>query len=72
MNNRRAYYYLLPLYLLMLLMVWVGAFFADVVQLLLGGTLPTSSLMSAEGVRWALRSVPRVFNSRANAFIASA
>ena len=56
MNNRRAYYYPVPLYLLMLLTVWVGAFFADVVQLLLGGTLPTSSLMSAEGVRWALRS----------------
>lgn len=56
MSNRRAYYYPVPLYLLMLLMVWVGAFFADVVLLLLGGMLPASSLMSPEGVRWALRS----------------
>lgn len=55
MNNQRAYYFPLPLYLLLLLMVWVGAFFADVVQLLSGGVLPSSSLMSAEGVRWALR-----------------
>lgn len=55
MNNKRAYYYPIPAYLIMLLMVWVWAFFADVVQLLFGGASPTSSLTSAEGVRWALR-----------------
>lgn len=55
MNNRRASYYPLPVYLLLLLMVWVGAFFADVMLLLLGAEAPTSSLISAEGVRWALR-----------------
>jgi p-aminobenzoyl-glutamate transporter AbgT len=42
-------------YLLLLLMVWIGAFFADVMQLLFGAELPTSSLISAEGVRWAIR-----------------
>lgn len=55
MNNRRANYYPLLAYLLLLLMVWIGAFFADVMQLLFGAELPTSSLISAEGVRWALR-----------------
>lgn len=55
MNNRRAYYYPLPLYLMLLLLVWLGAFFADVVKLLSGGMLQSSSLASAEGVRWALR-----------------
>ena len=55
MNNRRASYYPLPVYLLLLLMVWVGAFFADVVHLLFGVEAQASSLISAEGVRWALR-----------------
>ena len=56
MSNCRAYYFPLPAYLLLLLMVWVGAFFVDLVQLLSGAALPSSSLVSAEGVRWALRS----------------
>ena len=56
MSNRRAYYYPLLAYLLLLLMVWVGTFFADVLQLLSGEMLTSSSLVSAEGVRWALRS----------------
>lgn len=56
MNNNRAYHYPFPTYLLLLLMVWVGAFFVDLVHLLSGTALPSSSLMSAEGVRWALRS----------------
>ena len=56
MNNRRAYYYPLFVYLLALLLVWVGAFFADVVQLLADEAVHTSaSLISAKGVRWALR-----------------
>lgn len=56
MSNSRAYYFPLPAYLLLLLMVWVGTFFVDLVQLLSGAALPSSSLVSAEGVRWALRS----------------
>ena len=56
MNSKRAYYYFLPIYLSVLLMVWVGAFFVDVVQMFFDGTLYSSSLVSAEGVRWAVRS----------------
>lgn len=55
MNNNRAYYYPLPAYLLLLLLVWVSAFFVDVVQLFYGEVLSSSSLVSAAGVRWALR-----------------
>ena len=56
MNNRRVYYYPLFIYLLLLLFVWVGAFFADVVQLLGDDTVHAStSLISAKGVPWALR-----------------
>ena len=55
MNDLRAYYYPLLFYLLALLLVWVGAFFADVVGLLDDGALHASSLISAGGVRWALR-----------------
>ncbi len=63
MNDRRAYYYPLPLYLLALLLVWVGAFFADVVGLLDDGAVHSSSLISAEGARWALRTALPSLNS---------
>jgi p-aminobenzoyl-glutamate transporter AbgT len=56
MNSKRAHYYPLPIYLSILLLVWVGAFFVDVVQMFFDGTLYSSSLVSAEGVRWAVRS----------------
>lgn len=56
MNNRRAYYYPLLAYLLALLLVWVGAFFADVAELLADEAVHSSaSLISAKGLRWALR-----------------
>lgn len=56
MNNRRAYYYPLLTYLLALLLVWVGAFFADVAELLADEAVHSSaSLISAKGLRWALR-----------------
>lgn len=55
MNNRRTYYYPLLAYLLVLLLVWVGAFFADVAGMLSGEAVHISSLISAKGVRWALR-----------------
>ena len=61
MNNRRAYYYPVLINLALLLLVWVGAFFADVTQLLSGEALSSSSLISAEGMRWALRTaVPSI------------
>ena len=55
MNNRRTYYYPLLVYLFALLLVWVGAFFADVAGMLSDEAVYTSSLISAKGVRWALR-----------------
>lgn len=61
MNDRRASYYPVLVYLSLLLLVWVGAFFADVTQMLSGKTLSSSSLISAEGMRWALRTaVPSI------------
>ena len=41
--------------MLALLLVWVGAFFADVAGMLSDEAVYTSSLISAKGVRWALR-----------------
>lgn len=61
MNDRRASYYPVLVYLSLLLLVWVGAFFADVTQMLSGKALSSSSLISAEGMRWALRTaVPSI------------
>lgn len=61
MNDRRACYYPVLVYLSLLLLVWVGAFFADVTQMLSGKALSSSSLISAEGMRWALRTaVPSI------------
>ena len=61
MNDRRAYYYPVLINLALLLLVWVGAFFADVTQMLSGEALSSSSLISAEGMRWALRTaVPSI------------
>lgn len=62
MNDRRASYYPVLIYLALLLLVWVGAFFADVTQMLSGGVpSSSSSLISAEGMRWALRTaVPSI------------
>ncbi len=55
MNNRRICYYPLLAYMLVLLLVWVGAFFADVAVMLSDEAVHTPSLISAKGVRWALR-----------------
>ena len=63
MNSNRAYYYPLPIYLFLLLLVWLGTFFVDVVGLLTNGTLHSSSLISAEGVRWALRTALSSINA---------
>ncbi len=61
MNDRRASYYPVLVYLSLLLLVWVGVFFADVTQMLSGKALSSSSLISAEGMRWALRTaVPSI------------
>ena len=63
MNDKRANYYLLPVYVSILLMVWVGAFFVDMVQMFFDGTLHSSSLVSAQGVRWAVRTALSSINA---------
>ncbi|MBQ5888275.1 MAG: AbgT family transporter [Bacteroidaceae bacterium] len=63
MNNKRAYYYPIPLYLLLLLMVWVGSFFVDVAQMLSDSAHSPSSLISAEGIRWAVRNALPTINA---------
>ena len=63
MNKKRAYYYPIPLYLLLLLLVWVGSFFVDVAQTLSDNAHTSSSLISAEGIRWAVRNALPTINS---------
>ena len=63
MNNKRAYYYPIPVYLLLLLLVWVGSFFVDVVQMLSDDAHTSSSLISAEGFRWAVRNALPTINA---------
>ena len=63
MNKKRAYYYPIPLYLLLLLLVWVGSFFVDVAQMLSDSTHASSSLISAEGIRWAVRNALPAINA---------
>lgn len=57
MNNSRTAYFPVLLYAFLLLAVWVASWFVAVVQLLLGGGGAVTSLVSSEGVRWALLSV---------------
>lgn len=57
MNNSRNAYFPVLLYTFLLLAVWAGSWFVAVVRLLLGGEGAVTSLVSSEGVRWALLSV---------------
>ncbi|MBQ5645306.1 MAG: hypothetical protein IIV04_06370, partial [Bacteroidaceae bacterium] len=63
MNKKRAYYYPVSIYLLVLLMVWIGSFFVDVAQMLSGGSHVNSSLLSAGGIRWAVRNALPAINA---------
>lgn len=63
MNKKRAYYYPILVYLLILLVVWVGAFFVDVFQMLSDVSYHSSSLISAAGVRWAVRTALTTLNA---------
>lgn len=56
MNKRRRLYFPVVLYLFLLLSVWLLSWFMGVVALLCDGETGLFSLVSAEGVRWALRS----------------
>ena len=63
MNKKRAYYYPIPIYLLLLLLVWVGSFFVDVAHMLFDNAHTSSSLISAEGMRWAVRNALPTINA---------
>ena len=63
MNKKRAYYYPIPVYLLLLLLVWVGSFFVDVAQMLSDNDHSSSSLISAGGMRWAVRNALPAINA---------
>ena len=57
MNDRRSAYYPALAYSLLLLLVWGGSWLIAVVQLFMGDLFNVNSLVSGEGVRWALFSV---------------
>lgn len=63
MNDRRKYYYPLLVYGAILLLVWVFSFFADVARLLSDSAGQATSLVSGEGIRWAVRSALPILNS---------
>ena len=63
MNDRRKYYYPLLVYGAMLLLVWVFSFFTDVARLLSDSAGQAASLVSSEGIRWAVRSALPTINS---------
>lgn len=55
MNNNRALYGPAVVYSLLLLLVWVTSWLFGIVGLVSGWDAPVASLLSAEGVRWAVR-----------------
>ena len=57
MSDRRSAYYPALAYSLLLLLVWGGSWLIAVLQLFMGDLFDVNSLVSGEGVRWALFSV---------------
>lgn len=55
MNNRREHYYPLIGYVLLLVIVWLASWLIDIVATFVGVDLGIASLVSSEGVRWAVR-----------------
>ena len=55
MNNRRLLYYPVVLYALLLFFVWVASWIMGIAELLIAPSLNVENLLSAEGMRWALR-----------------
>lgn len=56
MNRERISYLPLMLYMVLLLSLWLLSWLLGVLQLLIEDTFALRNLMTAEGVRWALRS----------------
>lgn len=63
MNNRREYYFPVTAYTVLLLLVWLVSWLVVVAELLLDTDMGINSLVSAEGVRWAVRSAIPSLNS---------
>ncbi len=57
MNNRRIAYYPFLSYAFILVLIWLVSWIASVSQLLMGTNATVTSLVSGEGVRWALLSI---------------
>lgn len=57
MNERRIAYYPALFYALLLVLIWMVSWIVSVVQLLMGESAAIISIVSGEGVRWALLSV---------------
>lgn len=63
MNRRINLYYPILLYAMSLLIIWIVSWFAGVLALFFSGDFAVNSLISAEGVRWALRTAMQTVNS---------
>lgn len=55
MNNRREHYSTVIAYALMLVLVWLFSWLADIASVFMGSSIAIASLVSNEGVRWAMR-----------------
>lgn len=62
MNNKREYYYPVIAYTLLLVLVWGFSWLADMGRMFSGGTFAINSLVSGEGVRWAVRNAVPTLN----------
>ncbi|MBR5476561.1 MAG: hypothetical protein IKV17_07070 [Bacteroidaceae bacterium] len=63
MNSRKILYFPILLYVIALLSLWLLSWLLGVMQLLVDGTFVMGNLMTAEGIRWALRSSLNVVDS---------
>jgi hypothetical protein len=63
MNRKGVFYFPLLLYLFLLLSLWLLSWFFGVLQLVFNSTFVVGNLITAEGMRWALRSSLNVVDS---------
>ena len=63
MNNRRESYYPVIAYTLLLVLVWLLSWIADMAGMFSGGVFAINSLVSGEGLRWAMREAMHSLNN---------
>ena len=63
MNSKRGYYFPIVAYTLLLLLIWMLSWLISVGEYFVGLDSSVNSLVSAEGLRWALRTVLPSLNS---------